>query len=130
MSDKFILNGIEIFGRHGCSPEEQKLGQNFIVDVEMDLDLSIAGKSDNIEDTVDYPKVLSVVEKIVGGTPKKLIETVAEEIAETILKNFEKVESVKVTLHKPFAPLPFKYSDAVVQIVRGRNFFEKLFEEK
>ena len=120
MSDKIILRGIEIFGRHGCSIEEQKLGQNFIVDLELNLDLKKSGKSDELSDTVDYSKILFEVEKIVGGTPKKLIETVAEEIAENILKNFEKIESVKVSLHKPFAPLPIKYIDATVEIFRKR----------
>lgn len=121
MNDKFILTGIEIFGYHGDLPEERKLGQKFLVDLELNLDLSIAGKSDELADTVDYPQILKTVEKIVGGEPKKLIEAVAEEIAEDILKNFPKVESVKVTLHKPNAPLKIKYLDAAVSIQRQRN---------
>ena len=120
MSDKFILTGIEIFGHHGDLPEERKLGQKFLVDLELNLDLSVAGKSDELSDTVDYPKVLEITEKIVAGKPKNLIETVAEEIAENILKNFPKVESVKVVLHKPHAPLKIKYSDAAVSIFRQR----------
>ena len=94
MSDKIILTGIEIFGRHGCSIEEQTLGQKFYVDVELNLDLSKAGRSDNFDDTVDYVKILELVEKIVGGTPRRLIETVAEEIAEKILADFEIIEGV------------------------------------
>lgn len=121
MSDKFILTGIEIFGYHGDLPEEKKLGQKFVVDLELNLDLSKAGKSDQLSDTVDYPQILSVVEKIVGGEPKNLIEAVAEEIAEKILRYFDKVESLKVTLHKPFAPLKIKYSDAAVSIFRQRG---------
>ena len=121
MSDKFILTGIEIFGYHGDLPEERKLGQKFLVDLELNLDLSIAGKSDELSDTVDYPKILELTEKIVGGEPKNLIEAVAEELAEKILANFKIVESVKVVLHKPNAPLKIKYLDAAVSIFRQRG---------
>lgn len=121
MSDKIILTGIEIFGYHGDLPEERKLGQKFFVDLELNLDLSKAGNSDELSDTVDYPKILEEVEKIVGGEPKNLIETVAENIAKKILNDFDKVESLQVTLHKPFAPLKIKYSDVAVSIFRKRG---------
>ena len=91
--DKLILKGIEIFGRHGCHIEEQQRGQIFKVDVE----------------------------KIVGGVPRKLIETVAEEIAETLLEKYPRVESLKVVLHKPNAPLPVRYFEAAVEISRRRK---------
>ena len=119
-SDKIILTAIEVFGHHGCTIEEQKLGQKFYVDLELNLDLSKAGFSDDYADTVDYSQVIKLVEKIVGGKPRKLIETVAEELASQILKEFKRVESVKVTLHKPHAPLPMTYSDAAVTIYRER----------
>ena len=83
--DKLILKGIEIFGRHGCHIEEQQRGQIFKVDLELNLSLETAGKTDDINETVDYPQVLFDVEKIVGGVPRKLIETVAEKIADAIL---------------------------------------------
>lgn len=121
MSDKMILTAIEAFGRHGCAEKEQRHGQIFKVDVEMDVDLAKAGASDELADTVDYAAVLSMVEKIVSGKPRKLIEPVAEEIAATILENFARVEAVKVVLHKPDAPLPVKYADAAVSIVRTRK---------
>ena len=119
--DKIILTEIVAFGHHGCTPEEQEHGQNFKVDVELNLDLSKAGKTDNIAETVDYAQVLFIVENIVAGTPRKLIETVAEEISDTLLKRFPLIESLKVVLHKPDAPLPIKYADAAVEILRSRN---------
>ena len=119
--DKLILKGIEIFGRHGCHIEEQQRGQIFKVDLELNLSLETAGKTDDINETVDYPQVLFDVEKIVGGVPRKLIETVAEEIAETLLKNYPRVESLKVELHKPNAPLPVRYAEAAVEISRRRK---------
>ncbi len=121
MDDKIILTGIEVFGRHGCGEEEQRRGQVFFVDVEINLNLSAAGKNDDLAETVDYAQVLSTVEKIVGGTPRKLIETVAEELAAKILNDFPKIDSVKIILHKPNAPLPIKYFDAAVSIFRSRQ---------
>lgn len=119
--DKIILTGISIFGKHGCTEEEREHGQNFKVDVELILSLENAGKTDKLSETVDYSQVLFDVEKIVAGTPRKLIETVAEEIAETLLEKYPRVESLKVTLHKPDAPLPIKYIDAAVEISRRRK---------
>ncbi len=119
--DKIILTGISVFGHHGCSEEEQKHGQNFKVDVELNLDLSLAGQTDNLSATVDYAQVLEDVEKIVGGTPRKLIETVAEEIANTLLTKYLSVKSLKVVLHKPDAPLSINYVDAAVEIFRSRQ---------
>lgn len=119
--DKIILKGIEIFGRHGCSIEEQQRGQIFKVDAELHLSLDAAGMTDDINRTVDYAQVLFEIEKIVGGTPRKLIETVAEEIAQKLLGMYPRIESVKVVLHKPNAPLPVRYIDAAVEISRRRK---------
>ena len=117
MNDKIIISGIEIYGHHGCTIEEQTRGQIIKVDLEIFLDLAVAGKTDNLAVTVDYSKILFDVEKIVAGKSRKLIETVAEEIAEKVL-SYEKVEAVKVILHKPFANLPINYSDVAVEIFR------------
>ena len=119
MKDKIILTGIEIYGHHGCTIEEQTRGQIIKVDAEIFLDLSKSGKTDELSDTVDYSKILFDVEKIVGGKSRKLIETVAEEVAEKIL-SYEKVSAVKITLHKPFANLPIKYDDVAVEIFREK----------
>lgn len=121
MKDKIILTGIEIYGHHGCTEEEQKRGQVIKVDLELNLSLSKAGKTDDLSETVDYSKILFDVEKIVGGKSRKLIETVAEEIAEKILSDYEKVDSLKVILHKPFANLPINYDDVAVEIFRERK---------
>ena len=121
MNDKIILTGIEVYGHHGCSAEEQQRGQIIKVDLELNLDFSKAGKTDDIAETVDYSEILFHVEKIVCGKSRKLIETVAEEIAEKLLVNYKKIESLKVTLHKPFANLPIKYDDVAVEIFRSRK---------
>lgn len=119
MKDKIILSGIEIYGHHGCSIEEQTRGQIILVDLEISLNLS--GLGDNLENSVDYSQILFDVEKIVAGESRKLIETVAEEIAETLLNKYEKISALKVTVHKPFANLPINYADVAVEIFRSRK---------
>ena len=120
MSDKMILKGIEVYGHHGCTIEERRLGQKFIVDVELDFDFGDAALYDDIENTVDYVKVLEIVEEVVGGEKTyNLIETLAEEIADKIQVEIDTVlDGVKVTIHKPHSPIRFKVQDVAVEIYR------------
>ena len=80
--DYIHLNEMEFYGYHGALPEETKLGQRFRVTVSLATDLSEAGKTDDLDKTVNYAEVYSVCRSIVEGEPVKLIETVAEKIAE------------------------------------------------
>lgn len=121
MADKIILTGIEIKGRHGCSEEERKHLQPFIVDAELYLDLTEAGKSDDLGDTIDYAAVIVDIKKIVGGTSRNLIETVAQEIADFLLKRYMLLDGVKIVLHKPSPPVKDKFAGAAVEIIRSRS---------
>ena len=118
--DVILLNGMEFMGRHGCSEEERKHLQPFIVDIELYLDLSTAGKSDKLTDTVDYVQVFNEMKKIVTGTPRNLIETVAEDIAQSLLKHFVQIETLKITIHKPAAPIAETFNGAAISITRSR----------
>ena len=120
MTDKILLNGLEIYGRHGCTEDERKREQLFIVDAELFLDLSRSGKSDNLDDTIDYAAVLDDIRDIVAGTSRNLIEAVAQEIAETLLKKYFRLNGVKIVLRKPAPPIGKKFAGAAVQIVRSR----------
>lgn len=121
MADKIILTGIKVTGRLGCSEEERSRDQTFIVDVELHLDLSEATKSDDLGDTIDYATVIDDVKKIVGGTSRNLIETVAQEIADFLLKRYMLLEGVKIVLHKHALSLKDKFSGAAVEIERSRG---------
>lgn len=120
MTDKIILSGIEVMGRHGCTEEERQHEQLFIVDAELYLDLSRAGKSDDLNDTINYVQVIGDIKKIVGGTPRALIEAVAQEIAETLLRKYFRLNGVKIVLTKVDPPIEDAFSGAAVQIVRSR----------
>lgn len=118
--DKIILKGMEFYGYHGVLPEERVLGQRFIIDVELYLDLRQAGVSDDPGRTVDYARVYHLVESVVTGPPRKLIETVAEAVAGAILENCPVQEAV-VRVRKPQAPVPGLFSWMAVEIRRTRE---------
>jgi 7,8-dihydroneopterin aldolase/epimerase/oxygenase len=103
--DRILLEGMVFHGRHGTLPAERELGQPFIVDVELRLDLRPAGFSDDLTKTVDYGEVHRRVKEIVEGSPVNLVETIAERIAATILEDHSLVEAVRVKVAKPHVRL-------------------------
>lgn len=115
--DKIILAGMEFYGYHGVLPQEQTLGQKFTVDVELSLELGQAGNSDDPEDTVDYAGIFNIVRAIIEGRPRRLLESVAEAIADSVLNHFP-VKEVLVRVKKPHAPLPGKFDWMAVEISR------------
>ncbi|MBR3458448.1 MAG: dihydroneopterin aldolase [Selenomonadaceae bacterium] len=118
--DKIELNGMEFYGYHGCCPEEREKGQFFFVDVSLQLSLKKAGKSDALEDTVNYASVFEDVRSIVEGSPHNLMESVAEAIANRLLMNYPMAESVCISMRKPNAPIHGKFRYASVTIERER----------
>ena len=103
--DRILLEGMTFHGRHGTLPAERELGQPFVVDVELRLDLRPAGLSDDLEKTVDYGEVHRMARGIVEGEPVGLTETLAERISAAVLENFPVVESVRVRVAKPHVRL-------------------------
>ena len=121
MADKIQLDGMVFYGFHGVGPEEQNVGQRFVIDLEAERDLKAAGRSDDPEDTVNYSKMFRVVKDIVEGPSRKLLESVAETIARAILDGFD-VESVRITVKKPEVPIKGSIlSHAAVEIYRERT---------
>lgn len=98
-------------------PQERELGQPFVVDVELNFDLSAAGKTDDLSRTVDYARVYAEVEAVVTGDPCRLLEALAEKIAAKVLRVFP-VKQVTVRVKKPRAPLPGIFSYVAVEITR------------
>ncbi|MBC7106990.1 MAG: dihydroneopterin aldolase [Firmicutes bacterium] len=120
MRDRIRLHGMQFYGYHGVLRAEQSLGQPFVVDVDLFLDLEPAGLTDNLERTVDYARVFSLVEEIVTGRSYRLLEALAEAIAREILDRFP-VAEVAVRVRKPRVPLPGIVGYAGVEIRRGRE---------
>jgi len=112
---RLILSGVTAFGYHGNNPAERKLGQTFTADLEVVLDTERAAASDSIHDTVSYPRLEEAVRKILEGAPANLLETVAERIADAILKQ-PVVLQVTVRVSKR-PPLP-NLEEFAVEITR------------
>lgn len=116
--DKIYINNLEFIGFHGVFPEEKKLGQKFVVSVEMEVDTRIAGKTGDLTKSVHYGLVAQDIEKLFLERSVDLIETCAENIAEMILKKYELVHGVKVIVKKPWAPLQMHFENVAVEIYR------------
>jgi dihydroneopterin aldolase len=120
-ADRILLEGMVFHGRHGTLPSERELGQPFVVDVELRLNLRPAGLSDKLEETVDYGEVHRQSKEIVEGTPVNLTETVAERIAAAILDGHPLVEAVRVKVAKPHVRLgDTVLAGSAVEILRHR----------
>ena len=121
MADKILLTGLKVSGKHGCSEAERKKAQPFVVDAELHLNLHRAGKSDDLGDTIDYVSVIGDIKKIIGGAPRNLIETVAQDITDLLLRRYLLLDAVKITLRKVSPPVDEKFSGAAVEIFRSRE---------
>ena len=122
MSDEVFLEGLRFYAYHGANPEERVQGQRFVVDVRLAADLSDAGRTDDLADTINYSAAYKRVRAIVEGEPRNLIETVAEEIAAALLADFPATEAVTVTIRKPEVALKGAILDAAgVRVHRTRE---------
>ncbi|MFC0190401.1 dihydroneopterin aldolase [Fictibacillus aquaticus] len=119
--DTIYVSGMKFYGYHGVFAEETKLGQRFEVDVAAGVDLREAGRSDDLEKSVNYGEIYSVVKEIMEGQPVKLVETLAENISASLLARFSLIEEVTVKVIKPDPPIPGHYDAVAVEIKRSRN---------
>ena len=120
MSDRIALRGLQVRGHHGVFEHERRDGQDFVLDLVLDVDLAKAGASDDLADTVDYGALAEGAAAVVAGPPRRLIEAVAAEVAQRVLDD-ERVAAVEVTLHKPQAPITVPFDDVAVVVRRSRE---------
>lgn len=115
MQGTIHLNGMVFYGRHGALPEEATLGQRFIVDLALRLDIAAAADHDDLSATVNYAEVYSLCRDVVEGEPVKLIETVAGRILRDVLVRFPRVTSARVLVRKPSVPIAGSLDHAAVE---------------
>jgi len=120
VSDSIEIKGLFGFGYHGLFDDERENGQGFLVDLILNMDLLKVSQSDLIDDTINYSTVCDLVLAQIVGPPVTLIERLAGQIAELILRDYPKVQSARVTVHKPDAPVAAKVQDISVTIERTR----------
>ncbi len=121
MSDCIFIRGLSLHAYHGVMPHEAKVGQTFEIDLELTIDLAAAARSDKVADTVSYDRVVDCVARAFTAQRFRLIEAAAGKVADAVLAAFPRVQGIKVTIHKPHAPVPATFSDVGVTLVRARG---------
>lgn len=117
VADHIALSGLRVRGNHGVFDFERRDGQDFVVDVVLELDTSPAAASDEVADTVHYGELASALAEVIGGEPVNLLETLAQRLADVCLAD-ARVSAATVTVHKPQAPIPLAFADVAVTIRR------------
>ena len=112
------LAGLELFGYHGVLAEEREHGQRFLVDIWIDVSDATAGRTDRIEDAVDYRRVVAEVRKISDGRAYCLLEAFATALADTLLERFP-VERARVRVRKPDVRLEVPVEHSAVEVERS-----------
>ena len=119
--DKINIKNLEIFAKHGVYPAENTLGQKFVVSCTLYTDLRSAGKSDELEKSVDYGRICLDIKNYVEKYVFKLIETVAENLALKLLSENEILQKVWIEIKKPWAPVAMHLETVSVEIERERH---------
>lgn len=118
--DRITLTRIGVFAYHGVFEEESRLGQRFYISLSLRLDLSEAGRNDDLSATVSYADIAQRVQEIAVGERFQIIEALAEAIAGAVLAEFPSVQEVEVTVEKPNAAVAALLENIAVTITRGR----------
>jgi 7,8-dihydroneopterin aldolase/epimerase/oxygenase len=121
MNDQIFVNGLVLHAYHGVMEHEAKVGQPFVLDLTLDLDLAGAARSDKLADTASYEEVVGTVSRTFCAQPYRLVEAAAGAVAEALLDRFRSVAAVSVTVRKPHAPIAATFRDVGVTLVRKRR---------
>lgn len=118
MADRIEIRGLKAMGKHGVRDFEKTRPQPFIIDAILEVDTRDAGKSDDLEDTVSYSTVVTIIAGVIEGEHSDLIEHLAQRIAEAVLQHDELIQSIDLTVRKPHAMVSAHVTDVGIRIVR------------
>lgn len=120
-ADRIILQGMLFYGYHGVNLEERALGQSYSVDLAAEVDLTGAGQTDRLADTVSYTRMYRIAQEVVEGASRNLLESLAQTLAARLLAELP-IAAVQVTVKKPHPPVKGSAIDyAAVAIYRRRE---------
>lgn len=119
--DKIYLQGCRFYGYHGAFKEEQTLGQIFVVDCTLSVDLRKASQSDCLEDTVHYGLVFEAIKRQVEEQKYILIERLGGAICQDIFKQFPTVQAIKISISKENPPINGHYDSVGIELERERQ---------
>jgi 7,8-dihydroneopterin aldolase/epimerase/oxygenase len=121
MTDTIFVKGLVIHARHGVMDHETEVGQRFVIDLELYSDLTESSRTDHLSDTVSYANVVTTAVSAFKNTNYKLLERAAGAVADAIMAAFPRIRAVKVTVHKPHAPIAAIFEDVGVVLTRSRQ---------
>lgn len=121
MSDTIFVSGLLIHAHHGVMAHEGEVGQRFVIDLELSIDLAKASRSDKLADTVDYGAIVDTTTDVFTRRNYRLIEAAGGAVADAILAKFARVNAVRITVRKPHAPIAAIFTDAGCTITRKRH---------
>jgi 7,8-dihydroneopterin aldolase/epimerase/oxygenase len=121
MSDQVFINGLALHAYHGVMQHEAKVGQTFKLDLLLDIELAEASRSDMLKHTVSYDKVVMTASEAFCTRRYRLVEAAAGAVADAVLAGYPQVRRIRVTVHKPHAPIAATFDDVGVVIERARG---------
>src|ERR1700755_2753071 len=121
MTDTIFIKGVVVHARHGVMEHETRVGQRFVIDLELFTDLSESSRTDRLADTVSYSNVVATATAAFKDTNYKLLERGAGAVGAAILSAFPPTRASKVTVHKPHAPIAAIFDDVGVVLTRNRH---------
>lgn len=119
--DKILIRGLRIYAYHGVFAEEKEKGQNFELDIDVGVDISVPCETDNVDDTVSYADIIEETKIIFTSQKDDLVERAAERVARGLFEKFEKIKSLRILLRKPDAPIDADFGWVGVEIYRERK---------
>lgn len=121
MTDQIFIRGLVVHANHGVGEDERNIGQQFMLDLTLDLDIAAAVVSDKLADTISYADVTEVATSAFRKHRYRLVEAAGGAVADAVLAAFPRVERLTVTVHKPHAPIAAVFADVGVTLTRARR---------
>ena len=123
--DEIVIEKLKVSGKHGCEAIERQVTGNFEVSMRLFADLNAAAKTDSLDDTIDYPAAMAIVEGVFAGESVRLIEKLADLVAQRMFERFQKLSSIEVEVAKIGVKVGYDFSQISVKINRDRSFYLK-----
>jgi 7,8-dihydroneopterin aldolase/epimerase/oxygenase len=121
MTDSIFVKGLVVHAHHGVGEDEGRIGQQFLIDLTLDIDLAKASRSDKLVDTVSYADIIEVASNAFRAQRYRLVEAAGGAVADAALAAFPAVRALQVTIHKPHAPIAAVFADVGVTLTRKRR---------
>lgn len=121
MSDTIFVEKLVLHAHHGVGDDEGRIGQQFLLDITATLDLGAAAHSDKLVDTISYADLIETASQAFRARRYRLVEAAAGAVIEALLARFAQIETLRVTVHKPHAPIAAVFADVGVTLTRRRG---------